>query len=64
METKNRTVITVETTLQSPLDKAWQSFTEPRHITQWCQASEDWHAPFAENDLRTGGKFKTTMAAK
>ncbi|MEQ8808741.1 MAG: SRPBCC domain-containing protein, partial [Imperialibacter sp.] len=24
----------------------------------------DWHAPFAENDPKTGGKFKTTMAAK
>lgn len=31
---------------------------------QWCQASDDWHAPRAENDLKTGGKFSTTMAAK
>jgi len=64
METKNRTAITVETTLQAPVKKAWQFFTEPEHITQWCQASDDWHAPSAENDVRTGGKFKTTMAAK
>ena len=64
METKNRTAITVETTLQAPVKKAWQFFTEPEHITQWCQASDDWHAPYAENDVRTGGKFKTTMAAK
>src|SRR6267378_606244 len=35
-----------------------------KNITQWCQASDDWYAPYAENDLRTGGKFKTTMAAK
>ncbi|RZM12828.1 MAG: polyketide cyclase, partial [Pedobacter sp.] len=27
-------------------------------------ASEDWHTPYADNDLRTGGKFKSTMAAK
>lgn len=64
METKNRTDITVETTLQAPVKKAWQFFTEPEHIMQWCQASDDWHAPYAENDVRTGGKFKTTMAAK
>jgi uncharacterized protein YndB with AHSA1/START domain len=31
---------------------------------KWCNASDDWHAPYAENDLRIGGKFKTTMAAK
>ncbi len=29
-----------------------------------CQASDDWHAPHAENDVKVGGKFKTTMAAK
>ena len=64
METKNRTAITVETTVEAPVDKAWKTFTDPSDITQWCQASDDWHAPFAENDLRTGGRFKTTMAAK
>jgi uncharacterized protein YndB with AHSA1/START domain len=56
--------ITVETTLNVPVEKAWQIWTEPSHITQWCQASDDWHAPYAENDVRAGGKFKTTMAAK
>ena len=30
----------------------------------WCSASDDWHAPAATNDLRSGGKFSTTMAAK
>jgi uncharacterized protein YndB with AHSA1/START domain len=45
-----------------PLGEAYKE--EPKHITQWCQASDDWHAPHAENDLRTGGKFTTTMAAK
>src|SRR3546814_4320816 len=39
-------------------------WNKPEHITKWCQASDDWHAPYAENDLRDGGKFKTTMAAK
>ncbi|MNL22951.1 hypothetical protein D3C87_1443150 [compost metagenome] len=36
----------------------------PEHITKWSFASPDWHTPFAENDLREGGKFKSTMAAK
>ncbi|MGH2552339.1 MAG: SRPBCC domain-containing protein, partial [Chitinophagaceae bacterium] len=29
-----------------------------------CNASDDWHAPIAENDLRAGGTFKTRMEAK
>ena len=64
METANKTFVTVESTINAPVEKVWQYWSAPEHITQWCQASDDWHAPHAENDLRTGGKFKTTMAAK
>ncbi|WP_295771129.1 SRPBCC domain-containing protein [uncultured Mucilaginibacter sp.] len=42
----------------------WEFWNHPSHITSWAFASDDWHAPHAENDLRTGGSFKTTMAAK
>jgi uncharacterized protein YndB with AHSA1/START domain len=56
--------ITVEATVKAPIEKVWSTWSEPKHITKWCQASDDWHAPYADNDLRTGGKFKTTMAAK
>jgi uncharacterized protein YndB with AHSA1/START domain len=56
--------ITVQTTVNAPIKKVWESWSEPKHITKWCQAADDWHAPKAENDLRTGGKFSTTMAAK
>ena len=64
METKNKTAITVETTVKAPVEKVWKFWNEPKHITKWCNASDDWHAPYAENDLHVGGKFKTTMAAK
>lgn len=64
METKERTAITVEVTVKAPVSKVWKYWGEPQHITKWCAASDDWHAPKAENDLRTGGKFSTTMAAK
>jgi uncharacterized protein YndB with AHSA1/START domain len=56
--------ITVETTINAPVEKTWKCFSEPAHITKWAFASPDWHAPRAENDLRTGGKFVTEMAAK
>ena len=64
MDTIEKTRITVETTVNAPVEKVWKSWNEPRHITKWCAAAEDWHAPYAENDLRKDGKFKTTMAAK
>jgi uncharacterized protein YndB with AHSA1/START domain len=31
---------------------------------QWNNASDDWHTPRAENDLRAGGKFSARMEAK
>ena len=58
------TQVTVQNTIEAPVEKVWQYWTEPQHIMQWCQASDDWHAPYADNDLREGGNFKTTMAAK
>ncbi|MCY1489641.1 hypothetical protein D3C87_74800 [compost metagenome] len=56
--------ITVAATVKAPIQKVWQSFTAPEHSINWSFASDDWHAPEAENDLRTGGKFRTKMAAK
>jgi uncharacterized protein YndB with AHSA1/START domain len=64
METKELKAITVETVVNAPVEKVWEFWSKPEHITQWCQASDDWHAPYADNDLRENGKFRTTMAAK
>lgn len=64
MESDNKNSITVEATIEKPVETVWESWSQPRHITQWCQASDDWHAPQAENDLRVGGAFKTYMSAK
>ena len=58
------TTITVSKVVNVPVRKVWESWTAPQHIVQWNNASPDWHTPFAENDLRTGGRFKSTMAAK
>lgn len=56
--------ITVRTVIRAPIAKVWEYWNKPEHITGWAFASDDWEAPAAENDLRTGGKFKTVMAAK
>ncbi len=57
-------MITVETTINAPIEKVWTCWNEPKHIMEWAFASDDWAAPASENDVRVGGKFKTTMAAK
>ncbi|MGZ3845239.1 MAG: SRPBCC family protein [Flavisolibacter sp.] len=64
METTKRTIITVEARVNAPVKKVWAHWTEPQHIMKWNSASEDWHTPFAENDLRKGGSFKSRMEAK
>jgi uncharacterized protein YndB with AHSA1/START domain len=64
METLSTNAITVETTVNAPIEKVWQYWTDPQHVMQWNSASEDWHTPKAENDLRKDGSFSFTMAAK
>ncbi len=59
-----KTMITVEAAINAPIEKVWNCWTLPEHITKWNYASDDWHCPKAENDLRPGGKFSYTMAAK
>jgi uncharacterized protein YndB with AHSA1/START domain len=56
--------VMVETTVNTPVEKAWRYWTEPVHITKWNNASDDWHTPVAEIDLRVGGKFLSRMEAK
>ena len=60
----SKNVLTVQCTVNVPVAKAWQYWTEPAHIMNWNNASDDWHTPKASNDLRTGGRFVYTMAAK
>lgn len=56
--------ITTTTDVKAPLTKVWNTYTKPDQITKWAFASEDWEAPYAENDVRNGGRFKTHMQAK
>ena len=56
--------IEVEAVINAPIGKVWDYYILPEHITKWAFASDDWEAPHAENDVKVGGKFLTTMAAK
>jgi uncharacterized protein YndB with AHSA1/START domain len=64
MDTILRTPLTVEVIINAPVNKVWNMFNAPEHITQWNAASDDWHAPYAKNDLKEGGRLICTMAAK
>lgn len=60
----NHEILSVNTVVHADMKKVWDSWTLPEHITQWCRASEGWHTPRAENDVREGGRFCSHMAAK
>jgi len=64
MEAKLNSKISVETTIQLPVEKVWDFWTDPRHIVNWNNASDDWYTPKAENDLRVGGIFLSRMEAR
>lgn len=64
MNSTDKTSITVEATIDAPVEKVWALWTGAEHITQWNNASDDWHTPSAVNDLRAGGQFNFRMAAR
>ena len=64
MSDNARTKITIEANISAPPEQVWQCWTQPEHITKWNQASEDWHTPRAESDLRVGGRFSNRMESK
>ena len=59
-----KTKITVQATINANKQKAWDYYTKPEHITKWNFAVDDWQCPWAENDLRVGGKLRSRMEAK
>ena len=64
MATQDKQVLTVENTVNAPVEKVWEYWTKPEHIIKWNTPSDDWHTPRAENDLKVGGNFLSRMEAK
>jgi uncharacterized protein YndB with AHSA1/START domain len=56
--------ITVETMIPAPMERIWRMWSTPKDIMAWNAASEDWHCPAAEIDLREGGRFSYRMEAR
>ncbi len=57
-------LITVESTIEAPIDMVWDFWTKPEHVMHWNFASNDWHCPNANSDFNIGGEFHYIMAAK
>lgn len=56
--------INVSASINLDTEKVWDFYTEPEHIKKWNFASDDWHCPFAENELKVGGRYIARMEAK
>lgn len=61
---ENREKVTVQQTVNLPVEKAWEIWTEPKHIQEWNNASDEWQTTDVVNDLKVGGKFSSRMGAK
>lgn len=56
--------ISIDALVHAPLDAVWTVWTTQAHIERWNAASDDWHTPHAEVDLRAGGRFLSRMEAR
>ncbi len=56
--------ITISALIKSDIEKVWDVWNNEKHIVNWCFAWDDWSCPKSLNNLKTWGKFITTMAAR
>ncbi|MBW8198483.1 SRPBCC family protein [Flagellimonas abyssi] len=56
--------ITVKVSVKADIDKVWNCWTDPEHITNWNFATDEWCCPKVENNLRPNEKFSWRMEAK
>ncbi len=61
-QTFSRMKSTVETNVAAPVADTWRALNAPDDIVQW-DASEEWHTPWASNDLTVGGKLLLRLEA-
>ena len=49
--------IVIERTLDAPRELVFEAWTKPKHLVHWYHADEGWTTPYANVDVRPGGKF-------
>lgn len=62
--TDGKTTITIQATVNAPVEKVWRVWTNPEEIILWSSPSPEWYTPRASHDLRPGGQFLYRMEAR
>lgn len=57
-------LVRAEIVINSNLQKVWNLFIEPKHITNWNSADDNWVCAYAKNDLKVKGRFVYRMTKK
>jgi uncharacterized protein YndB with AHSA1/START domain len=55
------TTLILKRTVEAPRSKVFEAWTNPDLLKQWFLASDEYVSPFAEVDLRIGGKYRMAM---
>ncbi len=56
--------ISVQTTVNAPIEKVWEFWNGVEHFAGWAFASDDWAAEGVENNVTVGGQLKVHNFAK
>ena len=56
--------ITVQVNIEGSVEQVWKFWTSPESISQWNNASDDWHTPYVDNNVKVGATFLWRMEAK
>jgi uncharacterized protein YndB with AHSA1/START domain len=56
--------ISIEVIINAPVEKVWDAWISPEHITKWNFAIDEWCCPSAVLDFEQGGGFSYRMEAK
>ena len=64
MNSAQKLKIKVDAFVKTPVHVVWKLWNTPEDITHWNNASDDWHTPSAQIDLKPSGKFLYRMEAK
>ena len=52
------TSLTISRTINASRDRVFEAWTDPAQLYKWWGAGENFTAPIAEVDLRTGGSYR------
>src|SRR5437660_1104846 len=64
MTRTDKQTITIQASVQAPVEKVWKIWTNPEEIVKWSSPSPDWYTPRAEHEFRPGGRFTYRMEAR